>query len=104
MFICLLSPEVEAKVNLVLPKSLSNDFAGMHLMTHAQNLTSFKKPCDLKRKCGLQLGVLYLALQTAFCVPSKVWDIASQEACLATLMGCRSVPRFAFSRLGGIGM
>ena len=75
----------------------------MHLTTHAQNLRSFKKPSDLKRKYGLQLGT-YLALPTAFSVPCEVWDIASQEGCLATLMGGFSVPRFAFSRLGGIGM
>ena len=79
--------------------SLQLPLPEMHLTTRAQNLRSFKKPSDLKTKYGLQLG-MYLTLPTV----SKVWDIASQEAFLATLMGCRSVPRFAFSRVGGIGM
>ena len=51
----------------------------MHLTTHAQNLRSFKKPSDLKRKYGLQLGT-YLALQTAFSVPCEVWTLQAKKA------------------------
>ena len=40
----------------------------MHLTTHAQNLRSFKKPSDLKRKYGLQLvGYLYGITNCLFC-------------------------------------
>ena len=81
MFICLLS-SWEQKWILFCRKAsvmILQLPLEMHLTTYAQNLTSFKKPCDLKRKYGLQLG-LYLALPTAFSVvPSKVWDIAKAK-------------------------
>ena len=49
----------------------------MHLTTHAQNLRSFKKPSDLKRKYGLQLGT-YLAL-LPFLSPLKYGTLQAKK-------------------------